>query len=60
MKALTILALFLASLVPALPASAASTCTGSGDEYNHQSSLSSTSAGTQTCQQIFRFPDTRG
>jgi hypothetical protein len=60
MKALTILALLLASLVPALPASAASICSGSGDVYNHQSSLSSTSAGTQTCQNVVTFPGNRG
>ena len=60
MKALTILALLLASLVPTLPASASTTCSGNGDEYNHQSSLSSTSAGPQTCQQIVTFPNTRG
>ena len=58
MKALAILALFLTALIPALPASANPYCTGNPDEANNQSSLSSTTAGGQSCHYILQ--DTKG
>ena len=60
MKALAILALFLTALIPALPASATPYCTGNPDEANNQSSLSSTTAGGQNCQQVYILQDTKG
>jgi hypothetical protein len=60
MKALTILDLILTALIPALPASATPYCTGNPDEANNQSSLSSTSAGGQNCQQVYILQDTKG
>jgi hypothetical protein len=51
MKLLAILALIATSLLPVLPAAAATSCTTSGhDKPNHNSGLSSTSQGGQvTC-----------
>ena len=54
MKLFAILAIVAAVLLPALPASAiqpysSTICSGDAETTNNQSSLSSTSAGGQTC-----------
>jgi len=54
LKILAILALTAASFLPTLPASAGAPCSISGnDNPNHQSSLSSTTAGgNRTCSRV--------
>ena len=52
MKLFVIVAVLVASMLPALPASA-SFCTGQPETTNNQSSLSSTTAGGQTCIHLY-------
>jgi hypothetical protein len=49
MKIIAILALLATAFITTMPAQAYPGCKGTPDEPNHQSSLSSTSAGTESC-----------